>query len=73
MKITNEIAQDFIALHNKDIRENWEHTKIDLVLISLESYPLEENGIGGYNYEIPSNESRTGRPIIFEFPLSITD
>ena len=73
MTITEQLAQDFLELHNQDIQEAYNHKPIELVDISLESYPLEDNGMGGYNYEIDSSESKSGLPIIFGFPLNIED
>jgi len=73
MTITEQLAQDFLELHNQDIQEAYNHNPIELVDIALESYPLEDNGMGGYLYEIDSSESKSGLPIIFEFPLNIED
>ena len=71
MNISKQSAIEFLELHNQTIQQEWANNPVDLVATALESYPYEYNGMGGFEYEIPSNESKTGNPIIYTFPITM--
>ena len=68
------IAREYLALHNKKIIE-WHALSNDDDLEffnrATQPNPGEDNGMGELVFEISGDDSYTGNPILFEVPASL--